>query len=89
MKCLQDIDSVAETRTLNQTSDSLQWTSVSKTEWTKDYTVEHTVTHYSDRNEIFPSDLGLGIFCKGRVWVQRDEEISGIGVHDVKFTKNQ
>lgn len=51
--------------------------------------MEHTVTHYSDRNEIFPSDLGLGIFCKGRVWVQRDEEISGIGVHDVKFTKNQ
>jgi hypothetical protein len=26
---------------------------------------------------------------KGGGWVQRGEEMSGVGVHDVKFTKNQ
>lgn len=45
----------------------------------------HTVAHYSFHN-IFSL---LGHCCKGGGKVEEEEETSGIGVYDVKFTKNQ
>ena len=50
------------------------------------YTVGHTATHYSV-HEIFFSSMGGG--CKGGGQVRGGEEMSGTGVHDVKFTENQ
>jgi hypothetical protein len=47
--------------------------------------VGHTVTHHSFHKEIFFLLGGL----QGWGWIGRDGEMSGIGVHDVKFTKNQ
>lgn len=33
--------------------------------------------------------LFWGMYCKGRGWVWRDRDMSEIGMHNVKFTKNQ
>ena len=54
----------------------------------------HTVTHYSFHNEIFfPLAVAVAVVVvrcgKGRGWIQRDCKMSGIGVHDGKFTENQ
>lgn len=50
--------------------------------------MRHTVTHYSFYNKIF------FFFFWGKVanvegWIQREKEMSGIGVYGVKFTKNK
>lgn len=52
----------------------------------KRYTVGHSVIHYSFHSEIF---FSVGGGCKDGGWVQGEWEISQIGVHDEKFTKNQ
>lgn len=39
---------------------------------------------------VYKSFVGVGVTgCKGRGGIWRDGEMSGIGIHDVKFTKNQ
>jgi hypothetical protein len=51
--------------------------------------VGRTVTHYIFYNEIFFSLLGRKL--RGRGWVQKEGDTSGIGVYDEdeKFPKNQ
>ena len=44
----------------------------------------HTATHYSFHSKIWGE---RGCKCVGQI--QRDGEMSEIGVHDVRFTKNQ
>lgn len=67
---------------------------------TKRYTVEHAVTYYSFHNKMFSSVLLIFFYfcfsifffqggCKGREWISRDREMSGIRVCDVKLTTNQ
>ena len=79
----------------NQTNDSLQRTLASKDVWTKGYTVgTHCDTlQLSQQDLVFNDLLFLKIYlawggCKGRGQIQRVREMSGIGVHDGKFTKN-
>lgn len=45
------------------------------------------MTHHSYHSEIFLFPFGRG-GCKGGQWIWKDREMSGIGVHDVKFTRN-
>lgn len=79
-------------KALNQTNDSLQCTFASKDVWTKGYTVEYTVTHYSYQYKIFFYAfvfIGGGRAYKDRKQIRRDREMTRTGVHDMKFTKNQ
>ena len=80
------IDSVAESRGLRPDQQLISMT-INKEVWTKGCTVGHTVTHYSFYNDII-CFLCWGRGCKGGEWVWGKVEMSGIGVCDVKFTKN-
>lgn len=55
-----------------------------------------TSVHYSFHDEsfvffssLFFFSLILGERLQGLGWIQRDMEVNGTGVHDVKFTKNE
>ena len=52
--------------------------------WAKGYTVGHTVTHYNFHRDFLFSVVWEVL----RVEQAHREEMSGIGVHDVKFTRN-
>lgn len=62
---------------------------------TKGYTVGYTVTQQSLHDEIvFMFRLFFILFfvlwgLQGGGWVGRNREMNGVGVHDVKLTKNQ
>jgi hypothetical protein len=74
-----------------QTNNSLQCTFASKLVWTKGCTVGHTVTHYSFHNESFFFFLFSVVGEVARVdcgYEVGGGGMSGIGVHDMKITKN-
>lgn len=52
------------------------------------YTVTGHPFHSNEMDLFLFSLWGGGVVCKGEGQIWRDEEMSEIGVHDVKFTKN-
>jgi hypothetical protein len=68
-------------------TNSLQWAFASKEIGTKEYTVGHTLTHYTFHNEISFSLFRRGYKVRDEVW--REVKMSGIRVHTVKFTKTK
>ena len=63
--------------------------------WTTGHTMGHTVTYYSFHNEMFSmlcfDFVWLCFILMGSLqgWRGGEGEMSGTGVHDVKFTENQ
>lgn len=98
-----NIDGVAAARGLHRTDDSMQWIFATKDMCTKGYAMGHRVTHSFHMGWVlfvtgffvvvvwilFLFCFFCGGGCKSRGQIQRSGEMSRIGVHDVKLTKNQ
>jgi hypothetical protein len=66
---------------LNQTNKSFNEHLETKKCGQKGCDVGHTITHCSFHKIFF--------FCKGGEWTQGEGEMTGIGMRDVKLTRNQ
>lgn len=72
-----------------ETNDSWQWKFVRKAVWAKGTLCDTLSLPRWDVYSLFYICLFIVFFfgggCKGRGWVWRDREMSGIGMRDVKF----